>query len=121
MFIAAFTEEFNCPTCVAWGTDANVTLANCDSQIKYMDCGQVFEEPICEIAKSIYDSGNIRINRVCSNKVTYEKMKQRCAERNNCANGFCTESGCMADLPGKVGHLLLQCRVSINFELSFIA
>ena len=94
---ADMAEKFMCPTCSASGSDA---VASCDKNIRLEECDSD-ENPRCMIEKYEFKNGNVRVNRMCTNKKRYEELIARCEIYRSCPlRGFCTESGCKATFEG---------------------
>ena len=95
-----FPGTFQCPTCSAGGRDLDA-LAACDSKIIPKNCD--YENPRCEVNKYEFNRGYVRVNRLCTSKEMYETQIVQCRNYGNCPlRGYCTESECMATLPGVV-------------------
>lgn len=90
--IFVLTETFQCPICYEEGKNA---LTLCNNGITYEICNK--EEPMCKITKKLL-FGRVWVSRSCSDKETYDYLTGKLSTSTK--NGFCTESRCMAGLPG---------------------
>ena len=96
-----FIEGFQCPVCHAVGGNAET---QCDHNAKYEICNR--HNAVCQLTKTIKDRDVLEVRRKCSDRDTFTKEKEDCAKDNNCLNtAYCTDSRCMATLPGKIFNL----------------
>ena len=104
-FVDIERGAIKCPSCVAYNKTLGDALSACDGRVKYENCSE--DNPICEIVTDKVGD-EVVVYRYCSDKESYEEYRDDCEEDDDCANGFCTESGCMATLPGILRGSLLK-------------